>query len=33
MENNEYLKVCIKHRTCCHFDYIIKFEDFDFDNI
>ena len=33
MENNEFKKVCIKNRTCCYFDYIIKLEDFDLDNI
>ena len=26
------LKVDIKNRTCYYFDYIIKFEDFDFNN-
>ena len=33
MENNELKKVCIKNRTCCYFDDIIKIADFDFDNI
>ena len=33
MENNEFEKFCIKNRTCYYFDDIIKFEDFDFDNI
>ena len=26
-------KICIKYRTCCHFNDMIKFEDFDFGNI
>ena len=33
MENNELKKVSIKNCTCYYFDGIIKFEDFDFDNI
>ena len=33
IENNKFLKVCIKNHTCYYFDDIIKFEDFDFDNI
>ena len=33
MENNEFKKIRIKNRTCYYFDDIIKFEDFDFDNI
>ena len=33
MENNEFLKVCIENRMCYYSDDIIKFEDFDFDNI
>ena len=33
MKNNELKKFPIKSRTCYHFDDIIKFEDFDFDNI
>ena len=33
MENNELKKVSIKNRACYYFDNIIKFEDFDFDNI
>ena len=33
MENNELKKVCIKNRTYCYFDDIIKLEDFDIDNI
>ena len=33
MENeNEVSKVCIKNRTCCYFDDIIKLEDCDLDN-
>ena len=32
-ENNELLKVYIETRTCYYFDYIIKLEDFDLDNI
>ena len=31
MENNEIKIVCIKNRTCCYFDDIIKLEDFDLD--
>ena len=33
MEDNEFSKVCIKNCTCYYFDDIIKFEDFDIDNI
>ena len=34
MENNYELKeIYIKNFTCYYFDDIIKFEDFDFDNI
>ena len=33
MEHNEFLKVSIKNYTCYHFDNLIKFEDFDFDDI
>ena len=33
IENNEFLKVCIENRMCYYSDDIIKFEDFDFDNI
>ena len=33
MKNNEFKKVLIKNRTCYHFDYLIKSEDFDLDNI
>ena len=33
MENNEFKKIRTKNRTCYYFDGIIKFEDFDFDNI
>ena len=33
MENNELKKVHIKNRSCYYFDDIIKFEDFDLDNI
>ena len=33
MENNEFKKIRIKNRTRYYFDDIIKFEDFDFDNI
>ena len=32
-ENNELLKVYTETRTCYYFDYIIKLEDFDLDNI
>ena len=32
-ENNELKKVSLKNRTCYSFDGIIKFKDFDFDNI
>ena len=31
--NNEFNEVRIKNHTCYHFDYIIKLEDFDLDNI
>ena len=33
MENNELKKVSIKNCTCYYYDNIIKFEDFDLDNI
>ena len=33
MENNEFLKIRIKNRTCYYFDDIIKLEDFGLDNI
>ena len=33
MENNEFKKVCTKNCMCYYFNDIIKFEDFDFDNI
>ena len=34
MENNDELKETnIKNRTCYYFDDIIRFEDFDLDNI
>ena len=34
MESNDKLKeIDIKNRTCYYFDDIIKFEDFDFENI
>ena len=33
MENNELKKIHIKNLTCYYFDDIIKFEDFDLDNI
>ena len=33
MENNEFLKVCIKNRACYYFDEIIKLQNFDLDNI
>ena len=34
MESNDNLKeINIKSRTCSYFDYIIKFEDFDLDNV
>ena len=29
MENNEFLKVCVKNATCYYFDGIIKLEDYD----
>ena len=32
MENNKFLKVCIKKSTCYFFDNIIELEDFDLDN-
>ena len=31
--NNKLKETNIKNRTCCYFDDIIKFEDFDLDNI
>ena len=33
MENNEFLKIHFKNRTCYYFDEISKLEDFDIDNI
>ena len=33
MENNELKKVTIKNCTCYYYDNIIKFEDFNLDNI
>ena len=33
MENNEFLNVRIKIRTCYYFNDIIKLEDFDIDNV
>ena len=33
MENNELKTVCVKTLTFYYLDDIIKFEDFDFDNI
>ena len=33
MENNEVQKIHIKNRVCNYFNDIIKFEDFDFENI
>ena len=33
MENNEFKNVRIKNHTCYYFNDLIKFEDFDFDNI
>ena len=33
MENNEFKKVLIKNHICYYFDDIIKFEDFESDNI
>ena len=33
MENNEFIKFCLRNRACYYFDDIIKCEDFDFDNI
>ena len=34
MKSNDKLKeIDVKNRICCYFDSIIKFEDFDFDNI
>ena len=33
MKNSEFKKFRIKNRMCYHFHEIIKFEDFDFDNI
>ena len=32
MKNNEFKKVRVKSRPCYYFDYIIKMEDFDFNN-
>ena len=32
MENNKFLKVCIKSRACHYLDDIIKLEDFDLNN-
>ena len=29
MENNEFLKVCVKNATCYYFDGIIKLEAYD----
>ena len=31
--NNELKEIDIKNCTCCYFNNIIKFEDFDLDNI
>ena len=33
MGNNEFKKICIKNRTCCYFEDIIKSYDFNLDNI
>ena len=33
MENNEFLNVHTKIRTCYYFNDIIKLEDFDIDNV
>ena len=33
MENNKFLKYCIKNRTFYYFDVIVKPEDFETDNI
>ena len=33
MEINELIKVCIKNHMYYYFDNIVKFSDFDFDNI
>ena len=33
IENNKFKTVCVKNRTCYYFDDIIKFEDFDYNNI
>ena len=33
MENNKFKKVHIKNCTCYYFNYIIKLEDFDLENI
>ena len=33
MGDDEFIKVLIKNRTCYYFDEIIKFEDFNSDNI
>ena len=32
MKNNEFKKVRVKSRPCYYFDYIIKMEDFRFNN-
>ena len=33
MENNKFIKVCIKNSTCYYFDDVIIFEDFHFDTL
>ena len=33
MKNNELNKVRINNRICYYFDDIVKFEDFNFDNV
>ena len=33
IENNKFKTVCVKNRTCYYFDDIIKFKDFDYNNI
>ena len=33
MKKNEFKKACIKNRMCYCCESIVKFEDFDFDNI
>ena len=33
IKNNDFYKICIQNATCYYFDYIIKLQDFDFDNI